>query len=185
MEHFIRVWQALTAIELMFKRVARDVGLAPLDTWVLIVASVAAEPVSGAWLARQTGRARQQVQRSLEALARRKLVVRSIGADAQAVGWELTDLGRRVVRLVDVTAQGWLLGTTRNVDLEALGATLERLVNSMVNLASNGWRHGIVREVSGEGGELQMLALSLAEAIDMEQFSDDGASVGLEEGRQE
>lgn len=180
MEHLIRVWQALTAIELMFKRVAREVGLAPLDTWVLLVASVAAEPVSGAWLARQTGRARQQVQRSLEALAVRNLVARSVGGDAPAVRWEVTVLGRRVVRLLDVTAQGWLLGATRRVDFEVLAQTLERLVNSIVNRQPNGWRHGISREASAEGGELQMLAADLAEALDAERAGADGASVRLE-----
>lgn len=182
MEHLIRIWQALTAIELMFKRVARDVELAPLDTWVLVVAAVAGEPVSGAWLARQTGRARQQVHRSLEALALRKLVARSDVADAQAVRWEVTPLGKRVVRLVDVIAQGWLLGATRRVDLEALGDTLERLVISIVNRDTDGWRRGLSREVSAEGGELQMVAEDLADEL-VAEFQRAGVSLPSMEER--
>jgi DNA-binding MarR family transcriptional regulator len=168
MEHFLRVFQALTATEAMIKRVAREAGLKAHDAWVMLLCGTVAEPVTGAWLARQTGRSRQHVQRSVEELERRGLLVSLPGPRGRTAGWELTPHGRRAAELLDAMTASWMTGVTRQVDLEALADTLERVVQVLIFQRPDGWTRGVRRDHSREAWENEFRAIMLAEALNAE-----------------
>ena len=168
MEHFLRVFQALTAIEAMMKRVAREAGLKAHDAWVMLLCGTVAEPVTGAWLARQTGRSRQHVQRSVEELERRGLLVSLPGPRGRTAGWELTPHGRRAAEILDALTASWMTGVTKRVDLEVLGDTLERMVQELIFKRPDGWRRGVRRDHSREAWEHEFRAIMLATELDGE-----------------
>jgi hypothetical protein len=165
MELFIRVRQGLTALELVFRRAAREVDLRPQEAWVLALCAVAREPVSGSWVAEQTGRSRMQVQPTLVSLRDAGLLTAQLRASGRVAGWQVTPRGLTVARALGHVMDAWLAPIDQRVSLEDLARSLERVVMVAVNQpGSRGWRAGLTRPRADRTGELRLAVRQLLEA---------------------
>jgi DNA-binding MarR family transcriptional regulator len=111
MRVLVALGQLLRVVDEAVRKELRETGLSPVDLEAL--AWLYDRPgVTGASISEKTGRTRQNIQRTLESLERRDLVMRYDSVvNHRTVGWGLTDRGReaaeRAVRRLQWLEQGF------------------------------------------------------------------------------
>ncbi len=97
-------------------------------------------------LALRTGRARQQVHRSLRRMQRRELVMPvETSARGRVQGWALTERGWTMWGLLERSILAWEEELNRWLDVPELTRSLQRLVMIVVNRpGGDGWGRGLL-----------------------------------------
>lgn len=140
MDEWIALKQALTAVDVVMRRWARELGVDGADlTVLLMLGKRKTRAVSD--IAYFIGRHRQQVQRTMEGLARRGLVEAVVrDATRRTQAWSLTPEGQRLLERLQARTEVWRGLISSRVDLGELIRWLEWTVEAMVNQPSaDGW----------------------------------------------
>ena len=136
--------QALTAMDGVARENARVVGLQGADVLVVLLLGQR-ESFAASSLALHTGRTRQQVQRSLEALRKKGLVHTGRLPSGRVAAWALTDAGVSVKDRLEARLGAYEEILGGHADLSRVAESLERMVESLVNRpSSSGWRRGLL-----------------------------------------
>lgn len=142
---WLAVKQALTAMDLVMKQWAADLELDECGVMVLLLLGQR-ERCPACELALRSGRARQQVQRTLKNLQGRGVVAPvEVSSRGRVQAWSLTAAGRALLDCVERGARVWeeVLGSV--VDLASMTADLERTAEVIVNRpGADGWRKGLL-----------------------------------------
>jgi hypothetical protein len=144
MNEWMAMWQALSAMDAVRRRWARDVGIeaAQLAVVLLLSRGEALGPADVAWL---SGRSRQQEFRSLRGLHARGLVTPArCSDDGMVQTWRLSADGVRIAERVEARAAAWLGMMSTQFDVATLVQLLHRTTRVLVNRPStHGWRSGL------------------------------------------
>lgn len=144
MSSWLAMRQALTAMDLVIRGWARDLDLDECGVMILMLLGERKhDPACN--LAYRSGRARQQVQRSLMMMQRRALVEPMvISARGRVQAWRLTERGLRMWELLERAMREWEAELEHRVDVAELTASLQRVVQVIVNRpGGDGWRRGL------------------------------------------
>ena len=145
MGSWLAMMQALTTMSLVTRGWARDLDLDECGVMVLmLLAQRGHDPECN--LALRTGRARQQVHRSLRMMQRRELVAPSVtSVRGRVQGWTLTERGWRMWGLLERSVVAWEEEMARWLEIPELTRMLQRLVMIAVNRpGGDGWRRGLI-----------------------------------------
>lgn len=145
MSAWLAMKQALTAMDLVTRGWARDLDLDECGVMVLMLLGERGhDPACN--LAYRSGRARQQVQRSLGMMRRRGLVTPLVvSARGRVQAWKLTERGLTMWGLLEQAMQAWDEDLERRVNVAELTAELQRVVSVIVNRpGGDGWRRGLL-----------------------------------------
>lgn len=136
--------KTLTAMDLVTRAWGRQLGLDECGVMVLIL--LGNRDSSACDLAVATGRARQQVQRSLKMMQARELVCPAeLSAQGRAVGWRLTELGVQYWQALEPALYEWDEVLAAELDVLELRRLLNRTAEVMVNRRSaDGWRRALL-----------------------------------------
>ncbi|MDP2276141.1 MAG: MarR family winged helix-turn-helix transcriptional regulator [Archangium sp.] len=145
MGSWLAMMQALTAMSLVTRGWARDLDLDECGVMVLmLLAQRGHDPECN--LALRSGRARQQVHRSLRMMQQRGLVAPSVtSVRGRAQAWTLTERGWRMWGLLERSVVAWEEEMARWLEVPELTRMLQKLVMTAVNRpGGDGWRRGLM-----------------------------------------
>ena len=151
MNSWFVIKQALTAMDRVTRQWGRELRVD--ECGLMVLAMLGSWPISSAAeLARTCGRSRQQVQRSLGAMARRGMVQPTARTKkGRAKGWTLSEHGVAFSRALSRAVAIWEEVLGSRVDLPATVDALGRVVKTMVNRPSaDGWRMLVPDELRKE-----------------------------------
>ncbi len=140
MRSWLAMKKALTAMDLVMRQWARVLGLDECGVMVLMLMGGGAQ-VAACDLAKECGRARQQVQRSLRLMQHRGWVEpAAMSAKGRVQAWALTGRGQLLWCCLDSATVLWSELFERHVELAQVTASLEQMVGTMVNRpCADGW----------------------------------------------
>lgn len=135
----------LTAMDLVTRSWGRELGLDECGVMVLILLGDNG-PTKACDLAVRSGRARQQVQRSLKMMQARELICPSEHDErGRTAEWKLTELGEDYWKALEPALYEWDLVLMEQLDVIELANLLRRAAKVMVNRRSaDGWRRGLL-----------------------------------------
>ena len=144
MHLMLAVRQGLTAVDAVMRACARGEGLERSEA--LVLGLVQARPRrSASELAVMTGQPRQHAQRCLRRLAARGLIQPAGVLRNKVIGWQLTPVGTLKWAQLSARLGAYEELLNERVSLHGLVASLERIVETVVNRPrSYGWRKGLV-----------------------------------------
>lgn len=145
MGSWLAMKQALTAVDLVMREWGRELELDECGVMILMLLGER-ERRPACDLGIQTGRARPQVQRSLNGMQRRGLVSPAVRSrDGRVYAWSLTDQGRHLWACLDRGVRSWEASLAGIIELPLMVEALRRIVRLMVNRpAENGWVNGLL-----------------------------------------
>jgi DNA-binding MarR family transcriptional regulator len=137
--------KVLTAMDLVTRSWGRQLGLDECGVMVLILLGERG-PSKACDLAVQSGRARQQVQRSLKMMKACELVCPSEQDErGRTAEWRLTELGEDHWKALEPALYEWDLVLMEQLDVVELASLLRRAAKVMINRRSaDGWRRGLL-----------------------------------------
>lgn len=143
MNVWLRVVRGLTTLEAVHRLWARQLGLEGMETYVLM--ALEEHPASGARVASEIARDRQQAQRTLRGLRARGLVEPCEVSDGgKTQSWALTNAGVECVRRLRARARAWEEMMAPVLSMADLAAQLAQLEGALVNQPfGNGWAHAL------------------------------------------
>jgi len=129
---WVAMQQGMRAMDAVARLWGRQVSLSPVE--VMLVLMLAEGGVrSGSELATLSGRTRQQVQRSLEALEKRELVCAASHSPlGQVQGWRLTERGQRKLERLRRRIALWEQLVATRVELGQVIEVNQRLVSALI-----------------------------------------------------
>jgi len=129
---WVAMQQGMRAMDAVARLWGRQVSLSPVE--VMLVLMLAEGGVrSGSELATLSGRTRQQVQRSLEALEKRELVCAASHSPLGKVqGWRLTERGQRKLERLRRRIALWEQLVATRVELGQVIEVNQRLVSALI-----------------------------------------------------
>ena len=145
MSFWLEAKRMLTAMDLVTRSWGRELGLDECGVMVLILLGDRG-PSKACDLAVQSGRARQQVQRSLKMMQARELVRPSEHDErGRTVEWRLTEFGEDHWKALEPALYEWDLVLMEQLDVVELASLLRRATKVMVNRRSaDGWGRGLM-----------------------------------------
>lgn len=139
MNEWIALKQALTAVDVVMRQWARELGLDGAELMVVLLLGEK-RARAAADLAYFSGRVRQSVQRTLEGLMRAGLVRPAARSHDRVQAWELTEDGLEVLARLRARTEVWRELISSRVVLADLVQSLRWTVEAMVNRPSaDGW----------------------------------------------
>lgn len=144
MNAWLRAREALTVMDVVMRVWARELLLAPGDVAVLIYLGTYG-PQCCRRLALWAGRPRQQVHKSLKALAGRQIVrVDSFDSRGRTQDWALTSKGEALSERLTRRMEAWEAALRPEIVLDDLATQHEALLTALIaRPLENGWRKGL------------------------------------------